>query len=87
MRYTNLSTKEIVVIETGEKLGDLQKVDMEIDPMTGQIIRLIIPQFQNFSFQPRKSLHTIPWNQVRIFGEDTVLISIQPAGAKEMSQD
>ncbi len=76
MRYSQLSAKEIVNIDTGEKLGDLSQLDMVIDDQTGKITELLIPGGQHFSMS-RKPLKTILWRQIRTFGEDMVLISLQ----------
>jgi len=76
MRYSQLTKKEIVNIDNGEKLGELDQLDMLIDAGTGKILELIFPHGQHISVSKRNYKY-IQWNNIRTFGEDMVLISLQ----------
>lgn len=82
MRYSELSTKEIVNIDTGEKLGDLQDLDLLIDAQSGKILNLIVPNTHSKTLNRTQGM--IPWDRIHRFGQDMVLISSQCKDARDM---
>lgn len=64
--------KEIIVINTGRRLGHLS--DLEIDPNRGKIESIIINIKENNSLFGRQEEILIPWNQIITIGADVILV-------------
>lgn len=75
MRLSHIGGKEIVNINTGERLGKIAEADLIIDSTTGKIMRLLIPEdsFHFFLFGERKYIE-IPWEDVKKIGNDMIII-------------
>lgn len=74
MRYKDISSKEIVNITQGSRLGILGQTDLNIDLQTGQIESLIIPDYKWFGFKKEGKETTISWNAIKKIGEDMIMI-------------
>ncbi|MCP3026072.1 YlmC/YmxH family sporulation protein [Halobacillus sp. A5] len=72
MRLKQLSSKEVIDIKEGKKLGVLGQADLTINPESGEILSLII--LNKGLFHSRGEI-VIDWNHVEIIGEDTILIN------------
>ena len=81
--FTTLKNKEVVNVGDGSAVGCI--CDLEIDPCTGQILRLILPG-EGFAgyFSPKKRL-SIPWRCVERIGDDVILVRLEslPEGTKD----
>ncbi|MBM7540621.1 YlmC/YmxH family sporulation protein [Amphibacillus cookii] len=74
MRYKELSSKEIVNLEDGTRLGVLGQTDLEVDPKTGKINAFIIPSYSLFGMKRDQNETTITWNQIKKIGKDTIIV-------------
>nr|WP_229734825.1 YlmC/YmxH family sporulation protein [Halobacillus andaensis] len=72
VRLKQLSSKEVIDVKEGRKLGVLGQADLKIDPDSGEIISLII---LNKGLFHSRAETVIDWNHVEIIGEDTILIN------------
>lgn len=71
-----LRTKEVINLCDGKRLGCAS--DFEFDATCGKIISLIIPREGGFFGFGNKNELVIPWGRVECFGEDTVLVRLNP---------
>ncbi|MBH0229323.1 YlmC/YmxH family sporulation protein [Halobacillus yeomjeoni] len=74
MRLKNLANKEVIDVETGQKLGVLGKADLIIEPETGNIRSLVIMNQGLMSMGSSKKALIIDWEQIATIGEDTILL-------------
>ncbi len=65
--------KEVINIKDGRRLGYVQ--DVTADFKTGNIKEIIVPGNNNFFniFSAGSEL-TIPWNSIKVIGEDIILV-------------
>lgn len=76
-RLVQLRYKEVIGVNDGSRFGYVG--DAEIDLESGQIRALIIPgRLRLFGLLGRERERYIPWQQVRRFGEDIILVEDQP---------
>ncbi|WP_091494465.1 YlmC/YmxH family sporulation protein [Amphibacillus marinus] len=68
-----LQAKEIVSIATGERMGNV--IDLEIDVEKGLILEIIIANRSGLSgiFQ-KQGESIIPWSHIVTFGNDVILV-------------
>lgn len=72
-RIAQLKYKEVISVEDGSRFGYVG--DMEIDLDSGQVRALVVPGRRRlFGLLGREEDHYIPWNSVRRFGEDIILV-------------
>lgn len=72
-RIAQLRYKEIVSVVDGSRLGFVG--DMEVDLDSGQVRALVVPGRRRFfGLLGREEDHYIPWDSVRRFGEDIILV-------------
>lgn len=80
IRAEELRYKEVICVADGIRLGFVG--DMEVDLDRGQIRALIIPGHRRFfGLLGREPDRRIPWNSVRRFGDDIILVedsSVEP---------
>ena len=68
MRY-----KEVISVTDGSRYGYVGDVDIDLD--SGQVRALIIPgQPRFFGLFGRREDTEVPWEEVRRFGEDIILV-------------
>lgn len=72
VKLSELQMKEIIVVNTGRRLGHLS--DLEIDPHRGKIESIIINIKENNSLFGRQEEILIPWNQIITIGTDVILV-------------
>lgn len=71
--FCNLSNKEVINVNNGEKLGYID--DAEICCKSAQIQCLIVfGRCRFFGLFGRQQDTIIPWNAIQIIGEDTILV-------------
>lgn len=78
MKFGELKDREIININTGEKLGVFANCDLDIDIDSGHIISLLISENTSiFSFlnKQEESL-VIPWEKIVKIGKDTIMVNI-----------
>ena len=72
-RIADLRYKEVISVEDGSRYGYVG--DMEIDLDSGQVRALVVPGRRRFfGLLGREGDHYIPWDAVRRFGEDIILV-------------
>ncbi|MDN4594443.1 YlmC/YmxH family sporulation protein [Polycladomyces subterraneus] len=73
MRWSELTGKELIDLQNGQRLGELGRADLLIDPQTGEIGSLLFPVSHSW-FQRRQDMLTISWNRIRKIGPDMVIV-------------
>ena len=72
-RIAELKYKEVISVEDGSRFGFVG--DMEIDIDSGQVRALVVPGRRRlFGLLGREEDRYIPWQSVRRFGEDIILV-------------
>lgn len=72
-RITELRCKEIVNVSDGCRLGYVGDVEVDLD--TGQVRALVVPgRLRFFGLLGREEDIIFPWNSVKRFGEDIILV-------------
>ena len=75
-RVSELRCREIIDIATGRRFGYVG--DMEVDLETGQATALVVPGRRRFfGLLGREEDHRFPWETVRRFGEDIILVECE----------
>ena len=76
VRINELYEKEIISIIDGTRLGEIS--DIEINEHTGEIVSLIISgKLRLFGLLGRKEPKIIFWHNVKVIGEETILVDIE----------
>ena len=72
-RIAELRYKEVISVEDGTRYGYVG--DMEVDLESGQVRALVVPGRRRFfGLLGREEDKVIPWNAVKRFGEDIILV-------------
>ena len=80
-RIADLRYKEVISVEDGSRFGYVG--DMEIDLDSGQVRALVVPGRRRlFGLLGREEDRYIPWDRVRRFGEDIILVEQEPRPAR-----
>lgn len=72
--FSTLKNKEIVNIRDGSAIGCI--CDLEVNPCTGQIMRLVLPGEGIGGFFSAKKRIFIPWDCVERIGDDVILVRL-----------
>lgn len=77
IKATQLELKDIVNLSDGAKLGPVK--DLHIDLETGRVVALVLQAPRRYWGLVRSGRDmVIPWELVKKFGVDTVLVDLQP---------
>ena len=69
--------KEVISVTDGSRFGYVG--DMEVDLESGQVRALVVPgRLRLFGLLGREEDRYIPWDRVRRFGEDIILVEQEP---------
>ena len=80
-RIAELRYKEVISVTDGSRLGYVG--DMEGDLESGQGRALVVPgRLRLFGLLGREEDRYIPWDRVRRFGEDIILVEQEPRPAR-----
>lgn len=72
-RIADLRCKEIINVTDGSRFGYVGDVEVDLD--TGQICALVVPgRLRLFGLLGREEDRSFPWESVRRFGEDIILV-------------
>ena len=72
-RIADLKYKEIISVVDGSRFGYVG--DLEVDLDSGQVRSLVVPgRLRLFGLLGRQDDRRIPWEAVRRFGEDIILV-------------
>ena len=81
MRLGELKIKEVIGVNNGNRFGYVG--DVEMDPDSGRVLGLIIPgRLRLLGLLGREKPVVIPWQAIRRFGEDTVLVDLEKNDAE-----
>ncbi len=77
MRLSELIGKEIINIFDGARLGTIGDSDLIIDPESGEIESIILPQRSNFFnlWVDRQEL-IVPWETVKKIGSEVIIVEL-----------
>ncbi len=80
-RIAELRWKEVVDVQNGSRFGYVE--DLEVDLESGQVRALVLPGRRRlFGLLGREEDRYIPWDRVRRFGEDIILVEQEPRPAR-----
>ena len=72
-RIADLRCKEIINVTDGSRFGYVGDVEVDLD--TGRICALVVPgRLRLFGLLGREEDRIFPWESVRRFGEDIILV-------------
>jgi YlmC/YmxH family sporulation protein len=86
MRLSELSGKEIIGLDNGERMGVVGDSDLEINPDSGRITSIILPGGRLFGFGKRRDDIVIPWESIVKIGPDMIIIQLKKDSAKASAE-
>ena len=76
-RVSELRYKEIINVSDGSRYGWVGDVEVDLD--SGQVGALVVPgRLRLFGLLGREEDRVFPWEAVRRFGADTILVETPP---------
>ncbi len=72
--FLELQEREMINLCTGEKLGFVCDLDMDVD--IGQILSVTVLSQKEVPFFKKREEYIIPWRRIECIGEDTLLVKI-----------
>ena len=76
-RVSELRYKEIINVSDGSRYGWAGDVEVDLD--SGQVRALVVPgRLRLFGLLGREEDRVFPWEAVRRFGADTILVETPP---------
>ncbi|MGN0663814.1 MAG: YlmC/YmxH family sporulation protein [Negativibacillus sp.] len=75
-RIQEFRYKDVVCVEDGTRLGYVG--DVELDTKTAQLKSIVIYGKYRWFFFGREEDIIVPWEEIRIIGEDTILVNVAP---------
>ena len=77
-RIAELRYKEVISVTDGSRFGYVG--DMEVDLESGRVTALVVPgRLRLFGLLGREEDRIFPWESVRRFGEDIILVEADAA--------
>jgi YlmC/YmxH family sporulation protein len=80
MRLSQLSGKEIIDIENGERMGMVGQADLLINENTGTIESMILPSGSFLGMGKKRDEIVIPWQSIRKIGPEMLIIELRQRG-------
>ncbi|WOC31574.1 MULTISPECIES: YlmC/YmxH family sporulation protein [Caproicibacterium] len=75
-RVYDMHRKEVINIRDGTRIGNVG--DIEIDTITASVLSLVIyGRLRFFGLLGREDDRIIPWSDIRVIGEDIILVDTQ----------
>lgn len=76
-RIDELRNKQVVCVKNGCVLGFVS--DIEMDTSSGELTSIIIfGRLKFFGLFGREDDTVIPWNDIEVIGEETILVNTEP---------
>lgn len=75
MRFSQFGGKEIIDLNSGERLGVIHQSDLLIDPVTGRIQSILLPIGRFWGKQKEEIV--IPWESIRKIGSEMVIVQLK----------
>ena len=77
IKFTDLQCKEVICIGSGQRLGFV--TDIQIDIPEGNICAIVVPgPCRILGIAGRRDDYIIPWNCIKKIGPDIVLVETRP---------
>lgn len=80
MRLSEMSGKEIIDLDHGERLGMVGQSDLVINENTGVIESMILPSSSFLSIGKKREEIIIPWMAIRKIGPEMIIIELKQRG-------
>lgn len=80
MRLSELSAKEMIDLQQGERLGMVGETDFIIHESTGAIESMLLSSVGFLGLGKKKQEIVIPWRAVRKVGADMLIIELREQG-------
>lgn len=80
MRLSELSGKEIIDLDNGERMGMVGQADLLIHEGTGAIESMLLPTGRFLGLGKNKSEIVIPWQSIRKIGPEMMIIELRRSG-------
>ena len=81
IKFTDLQCREVICISTGQRLGFVSDIQIEIPE--GNVCALVVPcPGKFFSLTGRHEDYIIPWNAIKKIGPDIVLVDVRPESCR-----
>jgi YlmC/YmxH family sporulation protein len=77
MRLSQLSGKEIIDLEHGERLGMVGQADLIINENTGSIESMVLPAASFLGMKKKRESLIIPWHAIRKIGPEMMIIELR----------
>jgi YlmC/YmxH family sporulation protein len=77
MRLSQLSGKEIIDLENGERMGMVGQADLLINEHTGTIESMILPSSSFLGLGKKRDEIVIPWQSIRKVGPEMMIIELR----------
>lgn len=74
MRFSEFNGKEIIDLNSGERIGVVGQTDLLIDPNTGEIESLLLPRGGMFSISKNRDDIIIAWRAIRKIGPEMIIV-------------
>ena len=84
-RIQEFRYKDVVCVEDGTRLGYVG--DVEIDTQSAQLKSIVIYGKFRWLFFGREEDIVVPWEEIHIIGEDTILVNIAPPPRKKSKRN
>ena len=84
-RIQEFRYKDVVCVEDGTRLGYVG--DVEIDTHSAQLKSIVIYGKFRWLFFGREEDIVVPWEEIHIIGEDTILVNIAPTPRKKSKRN
>lgn len=80
MRLSQLSGKEIIDLENGERMGMVGQADLIINELSGVIESMILPASSFLGMGKKREEVLIPWQSIRKIGPEMMIIELRQRG-------
>ena len=83
-RIIEMRNREVICLKDGSRLGVV--CDVEIDTCSGKLASIIIygkPKL--WGLMGKEPDMIIPWEEIQVFGEETILVSCEPIPVENRS--
>ena len=77
VKFTELQCKEVICVATGQRLGFVGDVQVEVPD--GCVRAIVVPcPAKGMGLIPGREDYVIPWNRIQKIGPDIVLVDVKP---------
>ena len=81
VKFSDLQCKEVICVGTGQRLGFISDVQIEIPE--GNICAIVVPApCKGLGLPGRRDDYLIPWKCIQKIGPDIVLVDAKPADCR-----